>query len=291
MTSFVMAGSLLLGSPCTLLSPPGLLPRCPPPRANAAADSPSSWHVTVPRTLESTASQAARSCLNALRAGRSRVWVEVAAPEFDPGSPIYRQLRLTALATQLALPLLDAAELLPASRRRVKMIYACPADAAAASGASFVADLPAAVLGSATAVDAADGAFVLVAPSLQHGPAARAERAVADVAAAAGSRPVVVLNPRLGNSAALAEFERGYLCRPLAVSYRRDAYADALTSGAGCLLRCYPHEWSVHVQADAGAGGRWQYAGDFPSQPTPAQLEQSIVHGLTRARFAPPPPP
>lgn len=264
----------------------GLLPRSPPPRASAADVSPSSWHVTVPRTLESTASQAAHSCLNALRAGRSRVWVEVAAPEFDPGSPHFRQLRLTALATQLALPLLDDAELLPASRRRVKLIYACAADAAAASGASFVADLPVGVLGSATAVDAADGAFVLVAPSLQHGPAA--ERAVADVAAAAGSRPVVVLNPRLGNSGALADFERGYLCRPLAVAYRRDAYADAPTSGAGCVLRCYPHDWSVHVQGDAGAG-RWQYAGSFPSQPTPAQIEQSIVHGLTRAQFAPPP--
>ena len=100
-------------------------------------------------------------------------------------------------------------------------------------------------------------------------------------------------NSSLGDSlrqvsgGSLADFERGYLCRPLAVAYRRDAYADAPTSGAGCVLRCYPHDWSVHVQGDAGAG-RWQYAGSFPSQPTPAQIEQSVVHGLTRAQFAPP---
>ena len=283
----MMAHSLCLMLPIGLLSPLNPLARSTPLRA-CASDSPSSWHVAVPRTLESTASQAARSCLNALRAGRGRVWVEVAAPEFDPGSPHYRQLRLAALATQLALPLLNDAELLPASRRRVKLIYACPADAAIASRASFVADLTATMLGSATAVEPTDGAFVLVAPSLQHGPAA--ERAVADVVAAAGSRPVVVLNPRLGNSATLAEFERGYLCRPLAVSYREDTYAETPTNGAGCLLRCYPHDWSVHVQeGDAGAGGGWKYAGSYPSQPTPAQIEQSIVNGLTRARFSSPP--
>ena len=114
------------------------------------------------------------------------------------------------------------------------------------------------------------------------------ERAVADLLAAAGNRPVVVVNPRLGNSALTSTFERAYLLRPLSVLYRQDSYAGTEPKqGSGCLLRCYPHEWSVLVQRDAAAGAAdWFYAGRFPSQPTPPQLEAMLVDGLTRARYA-----
>ena len=254
---------------------------CAPQPAEAAEAG--NWFVAVPRSLDAIAEQAGRSVLGAIRSGQRRVWVEVAAPEFDPSSPLFRQLRLSTLVMQMALPLLGRRDVLPASRPQVKVLYNTVDEATIASGSSFVADLPVSVLSSSLAIGPADGAFVVVAPSKQGAAAAApTESAMAGLVAAAGDRPVIVVNPRLGNSAALSGFEPGYLLRPLSVTYRKDAYAEP-TQGSGCLLRCYPHEWSVLVQPPAGD---WFYAGRFDAQPSPQQLEAMLVDGFTRARFA-----
>ena len=258
--------------------PPTEAPDWPPP-----AEAPD-WFVTVPRSLEAIADQAAQSVRSAIRAGRGRVLVEIAAPEFDPLSPHFRHLRLASLVNQLATPLLG----LRASRPRVKLLYSTVEEATIVSGASFAADLPVSFIGSPNACEPADGAFVLVAPALR-GAAVPIEAMVAGVVDAAAGRPVIVVNPRLGNSAALQGFEPGYLLRPLALTFRQDTYATEQTTGSGCLLRCYPHEWSVLVKrepsSDTPGASDWFYAGRFSAQPSPQQLEAMLVDGFTRARF------
>lgn len=258
--------------------PPTEAPDWPPP-----AEAPD-WFVTVPRSLEAIADQAAQSVRSAIRAGRGRVLVEIAAPEFDPLSPHFRHLRLASLVNQLATPLLG----LRASRPRVKLLYSTVEEATIVSGASFAADLPVSFIGSPNACEPADGAFVLVAPALR-GAAVPIEAVVAGVVDAAAGRPVIVVNPRLGNSAALQGFEPGYLLRPLALTFRQDTYATEQTTGSGCLLRCYPHEWSVLVKrepsSDTPGASDWFYAGRFSAQPSPQQLEAMLVDGFTRARF------
>jgi hypothetical protein len=263
--------------------PPTEAPDWPPP-----AEAPD-WFVTVPRSLEAIADQAAQSVRSAIRAGRGRVLVEIAAPEFDPLSPHFRHLRLASLVNQLATPLLGLRDVLPASRPRVKLLYSTVEEATIASGASFTADLPVSFIGSPNACEPADGAFVLVAPALR-GAAVPIEAAVARVVDAAAGRPVIVVNPRLGNSAALQGFEPGYLLRPLALTFRQDTYATEPTTGSGCLLRCYPHEWSVLVKrepppSDTPGASDWFYSGRFSAQPSPQQLEAMLVDGFTRARF------
>ena len=258
--------------------PPTEAPDWPPP-----AEAPD-WFVTVPRSLEAIADQAAQSVRSAIRAGRGRVLVEIAAPEFDPLSPHFRHLRLASLVNQLATPLLG----LRASRPRVKLLYSTVEEATIVSGASFAADLPVSFIGSPNACEPADGAFVLVAPALR-GAAVPIEAIVAGVIDMAAGRPVIVVNPRLGNSAALQGFEPGYLLRPLALTFRQDTYATEPTTGSGCLLRCYPHEWSVLVKrepsSDTPGASDWFYAGRFSAQPSPQQLEAMLVDGFTRARF------
>ena len=264
-------------------SPSTEVPDWPPP-----AKAPD-WFVTMPRSLEAIADQAAQSARGAILAGRGRVLVEIAAPEFDPSSPHFRHLRLARLVSQLASPLLGQRDVLPASRPRVKLLYSTVEEATIASGASFTADLPVSFIGSPNACEPADGAFVLVAPALR-GATVPIEAAVAGVVGAAAGRPVIVVNPRLGNSAALQGFELGYLLRPLALTFRQDTYATEATTGSGCLLRCYPHEWSVLVKrepppSDMPGVSDWFYAGRFSAQPSPQQLEAMLVDGFTRARF------
>ena len=265
------------------------LRRCAALTCSSAPTEVPDWFVTVPRSVEAIADQATRSVVGAIRAGRGRVLVEVAAPEFDPSSPHFRHLRLTSLVNQLATPLLELRDVLPASRPRIKLLYNTVEEATLASGASFTADLPVSFVGSPLACEPADGAFVLVAPALR-GAKVPIEAAVARLVDAAAGRPVIVINPRLGNSAALQGFESGYLLRPLVLTFRQDTYAAEPTCGSGCLLRCYPHEWSVLVQREAPPGDSpgasdWFYAGRFSAQPSPQQLEAMLVDGFTRARL------
>ena len=123
---------------------------CAPQPAEAAEAG--NWFVAVPRSLDAIAEQAGRSVLGAIRSRQRRVWVEVAAPEFDPSSPLFRQLRLSTLVTQMALPLLGRRDVLPASRPQVKVLYNTVDEATIASGFSFVADLPVSVLSSSLAM-------------------------------------------------------------------------------------------------------------------------------------------
>jgi len=55
-----------------------------------------------------------------------------------------------------------------------------------------------------------------------------------------------------------------------------------MSTGGACLLRCYPHEWSVLV--DPTRRGEWTYSGRFSSRPSPSQLEDLVMEGMTKKR-------
>ena len=126
----------------------------------------------------------------------------------DVGIGINQIQRVTPIITGYllgyiaAMPLLGRRDVLPASRPQIKLLYSTVDEATIASSSSFVTDLPVSVLSSSLAVGPADGAFILVAPS-RRGQNAWIEAAVAGLVEAAGERPVIVVNPRLGKSAAL----------------------------------------------------------------------------------------
>ena len=67
--------------------------------------------------------------------------------------------------------------------------------------------------------------------------------------AAAGNRPVIVVNPCLGNSAALSGFERAYLLRPLAVLSPRHPQAPPTPLKLHCEMpaRGSHHAVSAHA--------------------------------------------
>jgi len=75
-----------------------------------------------------------------------------------------------------------------------------------------------------------DGAFVFVSP--RAGP--QSEAALADIVDKASGRPVVLINPRLGQSAALRGFMPAYLIRPLSVTYLEDAMATEASRASAC---------------------------------------------------------
>lgn len=70
--------------------------------------------------------------------------------------------------------------------------------------------------------------------------------------------------------------------RPLTVSYMEDSTASSLSRGGACLLRCFPHEWSV--LADPSRKGSWSYVGRFDARPSPTQLEKMLMAGMTDLR-------
>ncbi len=188
---------------------------------------------------------------------------------------------VVSLAHDLSLPLLDAG-VLPVSRPHVKLLFGSSADATFAGASITTTSIAVSVLGHPSAIGPRDGAFVIVAPSSAER-SVDTEAALRDLLQVAAARLVVVVNPRMGNSPVLGgAFEHAYLMRPLSLSYLRDQFSKQVERVPACLLRCYPHEWSVLVDTRRN-GGEWQYAGRFDRQPQPAQIEQLLQQTVTRA--------
>jgi len=202
--------------------------RAPVVRACAAPEAPR-WFVTVPRSLAGISEQAARSAISAAQAGERRMIVEAAMPELDPTTPAFKYMELLAFVEQIGLHLVESG-FLPKSRPQVKLLFVNGADATLAGGVINYNNLPVSVLGAQTAMGEKDGAFILVAPraGLGIGPAAAVEAAANAVLAAAGSRPVIVVNPRLGGASPLEKScAPVYFVRPLTVKYLEDSTAGA----------------------------------------------------------------
>uniref|UniRef100_A0A7S0P073 DUF1995 domain-containing protein n=1 Tax=Calcidiscus leptoporus TaxID=127549 RepID=A0A7S0P073_9EUKA len=261
-----------------------------PPTATIEPVEAPRWFVAVPRSLQEASEQATRSVTGALRAGERRLLVEASLAEFEPTGTRFRFLELLAFTQQIGLAMLERTDLFPPARPHAKLLFSAMSDATLAGGCIQYNNLPVATLGSQSAMSARDGAFIVVAPRVSGGPPQkqaemqrRLELAVCDVLSSAGSRPVVVVNPRFGASAAVDACQTAYLVRPLSVSFLQDNLAHEMSKGSACLLRCYPHMWSVMV--DWASSGDWSYSGRFSSCPAPAQLEEIVRTGLMRERF------
>jgi len=255
----------------------------PPPPAAAAAER---WFVSVPNTFEALAEQTRRSTVGAARqGGHRRVLVEASAPELDPSSGACRLPELVRFAQDVAQPLVGSG-LLPASLPMVKLLFASSADATFAGASVMDTSLPVSVLGHENAVGPRDGAFVVVAPSArpsepQLATDAAVEAALSRLMTVAAGRLVVLINPRLGGDSAILEsFEPAYFMRPLSLAYLKDQYAKQVDRVRCCLVRCYPHEWSVLYESE----GAWRYAGRFEQQPLAEELEAKLRESITKER-------
>lgn len=245
------------------------------------------WHVDVPATFGSMAQQSGRSVRNALPSS-SRLLVEAAAPELDPANAEYfRPDELIGFARDLAAAALlqGNANLLPVSKPHCKLLFGDPKEATMAGAAILDTSLPVSVLGYPTAVGPRDGAFVVVAPSLRRGTGVDQEAALGALLQEAGRRPVILINPRLGNTPLLRTFEQAYLMRPLSLGFLVDQYADRVERVSACLLRCHPHDYGVLFDAsDNGEARMWKHAGAFSRPPAPAQMEGALQKALTSWR-------
>lgn len=176
-----------------------------------------------------------RHCSQGALSARRRLVVETGAAELDPSSDGYKKPELVAFAHDVAEPLLARGGL-PVSKPHIKLLFSSLADATLAGASIFTTSLPVSVLGHPSAVGPRDGAFVVVAPAPSKD--YDVERALADLLEEAGSRLVILINPRLGNAPLLTTFEPAYLMRPLSVGYMRDQLAQQVERVPACLLRC-----------------------------------------------------
>jgi hypothetical protein len=215
-----------------------------------------------------------------------RVMVELATPELDPTSDGFKPQELVNFAHDLALPLLERTGL-PASKPHIKLLFGSTQDATLAGASIFTTSLPVSVLGHQSAIGPRDGAFLVVAPTASRG-GINVEAALADLLSSAGGRPVILLNPRLGNSPLLREFgQPAYALRMLSLAYLRDQTAQQIDRIPACVLRCHPHEWSVLVDiGPSKAERRWTYAGRFAKQPVAQEIEELLKVVVTRLRDA-----
>lgn len=246
------------------------------------------WFVEAPETYEALAQQASRSVISGLSHSR-RLCVEAATPELDPTSAVYKPDELVHFARELAASsiLSSASSLLPKSKPHVKLLFGSTQEATMAGAAVLDTSLPVSVLGYSTSVGPRDGAFIVVAPSLTSG--MDMEGALNALLQEAGGRLVMLINPRLGNAPILTTFEPCYLFRPLSLAYLSDQYSKQIDRVAACVLRCFPHEYSILYDAARRRQGErsdWRYAGRFSSPPQPIQIEELLQMALTDLRNA-----
>ena len=263
---------------------------------DAVVSSPERWWVDPPSTFEAMQDQATRSVASALPSGR--VLVECAVPELDPSNENFKPQELVSFVHDLAAPLLARARL-PKSKDHIKLLFNSMGEATIAGASIMTTSLPVSVLGHPSAIGPRDGAFIVVAPTCSSG-GLDTEAALRDLTEAAGARPVILVNPRMGNSPLLEVFgEPAYLMRMLSFAYMRDQSATQVSRVSACLLRCHPHEWSVLVDeapingpASAQPAGaarrarRWKYAGRFAKQPPAKDLETLLAATVTKLRDA-----
>jgi hypothetical protein len=213
--------------------------------------------------------------------------IEAATPELDPATAAYKPEELVAFARDFVEQCLlgRSAALLPASKPHVKILFGCTAEATMAGAAILSTSMPVSVLGMSTSVGPRDGAFVVVAPSLSGGNI-DVQGALGALLQEAGNRPVVLINPRIGNSPVLSTFETAYRFQSFSLAFLADQYSKRIDRVAACVLRCHPHEYGVLFDAAGSRGDRpdWVYAGRFAASPQPKQLEELLQRALTAKR-------
>lgn len=246
------------------------------------------WYVDVPRSIEDMAKQASRAIREALP-HHGRLLIEGAAPELDATSDQYSSMKLTGFAGDIALYLFnETLSRLPEHRNRIKVLFPASPDALMGGAAIHQESTRVGVLGSATAVESQDAAFIVVTPTIPETGKSDmdCEGALELLLRQAGIRPVILVNARMGNSPVLSTFQEVYMVRPLSIAYKSDQFSRQVDRVSACLLYCYPHEWNVLHDGETKdkSKRKWRFAGRFSERPKPKEIEGLLQADLQQLR-------
>ncbi len=235
-----------------------------------------------PKTLTDLAILANDAAIAAIvQHSHNRISIDANVHGLEPAHhDSFRILELAKLAQHLALGLAESTVLKPS--QNVKLLFSSAADAAAAAATTQYARVPTSVLAATTALEPTDGAYVVVAPRPEPAAPLTAAAAFHELVQGAGSRPVIVVNPRLGADDNVADLCPAFHMQPLSFTFMADNLATELSRADACLMRCFPHEWTVLL--DAERRREYELAAHFDTRPTAQELEGAIHVGVTRWR-------
>lgn len=217
----------------------------------------------LPKTLEDAIAQSRLATQAAIADGYSRLQVELLFPELKP--------------MPVALQLLPVFEQLGS---QLKVFF--PDAGAAALAHRDWGDVPFKILDIGTGkvsvqqqIQPEDGAFLFIAPSAVE--VAQVEKLCEE----AGSRPVVMLNPRLEDAAIVGIGYAGRQLRTRFLNTIESCYHIRPLDGAA-LFRCYPSPWQVWLET----GDDYQLIAELPKKPSGEELDQ-IVAGKNQPARSP----
>ena len=220
----------------------------------------------LPKTLEEAIAQSREATQTALADGYSRLQVELLFPELKP-MPVALQF----------LPVLDQLG------SQLKVFF--PDAGAAALARRDWGDVPFKILDIGTGrvpvqqqIQPEDEAFLFIAPTAVE--VAQVEKLCEE----AGSRPVVMLNPRLEEVALIGIGYAGRQLRTRFLNTIESCYHLQPLDGA-IVFRCYPSPWQVLLET----GDDYQLIAELPKKPAGEELDQ-IVTRKTQPADSPPPP-
>ena len=208
----------------------------------------------LPKTLEAAIAQARSATQTAIADGYSLMQVELLFPELKP-MPVAEQF----------LPALDS------FGSQLKVFF--PDAGAAALARRDWGDVPFKILDIGTGrvpvgqqIQLEDQAFFFVAPSAVE--VSQVEKLCAE----AGSRLVVMLNPRLEDATTIGIGYAGRQLRDRFLSTIEPCYHLRPLEGAA-LFRCYPSPWQIWQEI----GNEYQLITELPKKPPGEELDQILA--------------
>lgn len=219
----------------------------------------------LPKTLEDAIAQARDATTAAIQDGYSQLQVELLFPELNP--------------MPVALQFIPAFEQLGS---HLKVFF--PDAGAAALASRDWGDVPFKILDVGTGrmpvheqIQPEDRAFLFVAPTAVE------VFQVEKLSQEAGSRPFVLLNPRLEDVSIVGIGYAGRQLRTRFLNNIESCYHLRSLDGAA-LFRCYPSPWQVLLQT----GDDYKVIAELPKKPVGDELEE-IIAGTTQTAGSPPP--
>ena len=217
----------------------------------------------LPKTLEDAVLQAQQATNAAIADGYTRLQVELLFPE----------LKLMPVALQF-IPALE-----PLSQLKVFF----PDAGAAALARRDWGDVPFKILDVGTGklpvqqqIQPEDQAFLFIEPTSVE--VAQLEKLCDE----AGSRPVVILNPRLENVAIVGIGYAGRQLRTRFLNNLEPCYHLRPLDGAA-LFRCYPSSWQVWLET----GNDYQLIAERPKKPDGEELDNILPGSPTQSTSQP----
>jgi hypothetical protein len=219
----------------------------------------------LPKTLEQAIAQAREATKAAITDGYSLLQVELLFPELKP-MPVAEQF----------LPALDS------FGSQLKIFF--PDAGAAALARRDWGDVPFKILSIGMGrvpveqqIQPEDEAFLFIAPSAVE--VVQVEK----LYEAAGSRPVVLLNPRLEDVSIIGIGYAGRQLRDRFLSAVESCYHLRPLDGAA-LFRCYPSPWQIWLET----GQDYQLITELPKKPVGEEVDQILAKTTQPAGFPQP---